>query len=106
MAGKKFDYIGVDSSTLNLNNIINKIVQTNGEIQNLEKGLQACFIASGAGDDAATAWQAKIADLMKQAGSYTVAAENLRAKVDEVAGRDGLMHVTDKNQGSRFLSAF
>jgi uncharacterized protein YukE len=94
-----YNYTAVDTHTLTFQGIVNNIQTNNGNLQAMEASLKGAFTGEGA-----TAWHGQIDRLMAKVGAYRDALDALQRKVTDVAGNSGAMHVTDKNQGGRFMS--
>ncbi|WP_327147999.1 hypothetical protein [Nocardia sp. NBC_01329] len=99
----KYNYQGVESSSLTFGQICTNITNNNGDLRGLETGLKGSFTSDGGQDDAATAWHAQIEKLMGRIDTFQGQLENLKATVVRVAGDQGVMKQTDTQQGHRFL---
>ncbi|MGK8520046.1 WXG100 family type VII secretion target [Nocardia asteroides] len=96
----KYNYAAVTTSNLTFQGIVTKIQGNNEALRNLENGLKGSFT----GVAAERGWHPTIDRLMAKIDAYNARLENLKKTVEKVAGEGGGMHVTDKDQGGRFLA--
>lgn len=96
----KYNYSAVTTSNLTFQKIVSDIQGNNAALRSLENGLKGSFT----GEAAETGWHPMIDRLMAKIDSYNAKLETLKKTVESVAGEGGGMHVTDKDQGGRFLA--
>ncbi|MEV0297696.1 hypothetical protein [Nocardia sp. NPDC050710] len=95
-----YKYAAVSSNALTFGNIVTQITNNNNALRGLESGLKGAFT----GEAADTGWHPQIDRLMGKIDEYSNALGNLKTVIDTVAGEAGTMHITDKDQGGRFLA--
>lgn len=96
----KYNFGAVDSHSLTFGSIVGSIQENNDALKSLEKGLRESFTGAAAEQG----WQPQITALMAKIDAYRASLEKLKATVQSVAGGGGLMQMTDKDQGGRFLA--
>lgn len=95
----KIDFHAVDAHTSSLQNTLNAMNQNSEHVKALRNSLLTDYhgAAAQAFDQVGKELDAKLAD-------YETALGNVRRQIDQTSGSDGLMRVTDTNNGNRFLS--
>ncbi|NUS44491.1 MAG: hypothetical protein HOQ24_12480 [Mycobacteriaceae bacterium] len=98
--GITYNYSGVETSSLNFNAIATGIEKNNGDIKAFADQLLVDF----KGAAAEVGFGPKAQEVIKALAAYQTEVTKLKNKIKEVAGEGGLMNVTDKNQGNKFLA--
>lgn len=95
----KFDFAAVDGHTDTLRALISDMEQNLTDMQDVHKKLLA--VASGQGMEA---FQQIAAHYGTKLDAYNVAVRKLEIAIGDVAGSQGAMSQTDKNNANRFLA--
>lgn len=95
-----YNYVAVDSSSLSMQNITNAIEANNSQLRSLTNALNGCFTGPAADEG----WKPKIQVLQTKIETYQAELVKLRNAVVTACGQGGYMHITDKQQGARFLA--
>ncbi|WP_306360032.1 hypothetical protein [Nocardia sp. CC227C] len=95
-----YNYQAVDTTTLTFQQIAGAIDENNRSLISLESGLKGSFT----GEAAENGWHPQIDLLLKKIGEYSAALQSLRTAIAAAGGAGGLMNITDKDAGSRFLA--
>jgi uncharacterized protein YukE len=95
----KFDFSAVDEHSATLGTIINSMETNLQNMQALKTQLLAEF--SGAG---ASGYQDVMANFQTKLDAYNGAINNVKSAILETSSSQGLMRITDTNNGNRFMS--
>ncbi|MBU3066829.1 hypothetical protein KO481_35585 [Nocardia sp. NEAU-G5] len=95
----KFEFAAIDGHTDHLRQIITKMENTLADMQAAQKGLMA--VASGAGMDALKQVAASYGTKLD---NYNAAMRKLEIAIGDVAGSQGAMSQTDRNNANRFMA--
>ncbi|MFE4459537.1 WXG100 family type VII secretion target [Nocardia tengchongensis] len=95
----KIDFHAVDAHTSSLANTLNAMQENSNHIRTLRQSLLTDY--SGA---AAQAFDQVGKQLDARLSDYEAALGNVRRQIDATSGSDGLMRITDTNNGNKFLS--
>ncbi|MFB8005974.1 WXG100 family type VII secretion target [Nocardia sp. NPDC056000] len=93
----KYDFHAVDTHHTKLGSIIQGMEDNLIQIDNLKKDLMNSFAGAGA-----TGYETVMAQLDSKTKEYHASLASVRGAIAKVAGSQGLMQVTDTNNGNRF----
>ncbi|MFE9575216.1 WXG100 family type VII secretion target [Nocardia sp. NPDC006044] len=95
----KYNYQMVDTHVVTLQAIVQGMENNLSNITTLRDQLLADF--SGVG---ANGYQEVMAQLNNKMNQYNATLASVKGAIAQAAGTQGLMHVTDQNNGNRFLA--